>query len=82
MHYTYTSHFESGLLAHFRRFGTHPWVRCASPRDVSPEHSSYLYYASECGYCYLGAPHTRAYHDMVCQDKRLFRYWNRAYNYS
>ena len=38
-------------------------VRTASVRDVSPEHSIERDgYDSRCGYCYLGAGHTVAYH--------------------
>jgi hypothetical protein len=53
-----------GQRAWFRRDGA-TLLRAADNRDLTPEHSSYMAgYNPRCGYCWLGGPHTEAFHNL------------------
>jgi len=53
-----------GNRAWYRRDGAY-LIRCAASGDLTREHSSYMAgYNPRCGYCWLGGPHTEAFHNL------------------
>ena len=70
MPYTYHRSRVASHVRYTRTEGkTDPYVHCTGPDDSSPRFTGKTN-ATECGWCYLGAPHTEAAHEEKRRGRR------------